>query len=441
MKFLLDSLAHSQLFYLLYTDLGGYYTSVNELFSKRFNFVAPDLIGLHYTSTVHPEDIEKCREAAKTCLQISNSVPIEVRKLDKGGNYFWTAWELTCMRDETNNPIAIQFIGTDISSYKLTQESAQKLDVIVENLADGLLMVDKNLCIMQVNDTYEKMFVQTRENLLGKNIWSVYAPEAYQKVYEALEKAFQSRVPDRFEGYYAPNEKWLDINVVPFEDKLLVFFRDITEKNQQTKALRQAKQHLTAFFDSTRDTIILLSKDLEILAFNKAGQEAIALAFKQDVKVGDSFIPFILPVVKDLFMHEFLSALQGSYIQKEIRLEVFPSFFIWYSLEYYPIRDEKEEVIGVAYCASNIDERKKAEERILEHNRNLEAIAWLQSHSLRRPVASILGLISLLDYTSEQDFILEIARHLKTTGEELDVIIHEIVKKTYLMTNHNGQAK
>jgi signal transduction histidine kinase len=50
---------------------------------------------------------------------------------------------------------------------------------------------------------------------------------------------------------------------------------------------------------------------------------------------------------------------------------------------------------------------------------------FVNAHKLRAPVASILGLISLLEQADQQEQE-EILRHLKTCGLRLDETIHDI---------------
>jgi tetratricopeptide (TPR) repeat protein len=58
-------------------------------------------------------------------------------------------------------------------------------------------------------------------------------------------------------------------------------------------------------------------------------------------------------------------------------------------------------------------------------NQRLAEFTFINAHKLRAPVASILGLINLLQQsdTHERDLILT---HLRTCGEQLDGIIHEV---------------
>lgn len=74
-----------------------------------------------------------------------------------------------------------------------------------------------------------------------------------------------------------------------------------------------------------------------------------------------------------------------------------------------------------------------SEEGLKIRNEKLTEIAWIQSHKLRRPVATILGLIQLLDYRNpvnpENKKILD---HINTAGKELDGIIGEINDMTQI---------
>jgi tetratricopeptide (TPR) repeat protein len=69
-----------------------------------------------------------------------------------------------------------------------------------------------------------------------------------------------------------------------------------------------------------------------------------------------------------------------------------------------------------------IAERTK---QLLMQNKRITEYTFINAHKLRAPVASILGLINLLNQSDlkERDVILT---HLKTCAEQLDMIIHEV---------------
>jgi light-regulated signal transduction histidine kinase (bacteriophytochrome) len=61
----------------------------------------------------------------------------------------------------------------------------------------------------------------------------------------------------------------------------------------------------------------------------------------------------------------------------------------------------------------------------------LQEIASISSHNIRRPVATIMGLVSLFDKNNLNNSLnKDIMEHLETTALELDDVIHIIVEKT-----------
>jgi PAS domain S-box-containing protein len=68
-------------------------------------------------------------------------------------------------------------------------------------------------------------------------------------------------------------------------------------------------------------------------------------------------------------------------------------------------------------------------EELLKVNAILQEIAWINSHELRRPVASLLGLIGLLKDTSEEKERKDCLVMLEASSKELDDIVRDINQK------------
>jgi len=76
--------------------------------------------------------------------------------------------------------------------------------------------------------------------------------------------------------------------------------------------------------------------------------------------------------------------------------------------------------------------QKKLADDILKHQyEKLYEIAFLQSHQVRGPVATILGLISLFDFDNpNESFNTDVIKYLQEATISLDKVIHMIVQKT-----------
>lgn len=68
-------------------------------------------------------------------------------------------------------------------------------------------------------------------------------------------------------------------------------------------------------------------------------------------------------------------------------------------------------------------------ERIIKQNQQLKEIAWIQSHKVRGPLATILGLIDLFDIGHASPENAEIITYLRTAADQLDAVVHDIVEK------------
>tara|TARA_R110000868_G_scaffold44708_2_gene149023 strand:+ start:164 stop:1192 length:1029 start_codon:yes stop_codon:yes gene_type:complete len=81
--------------------------------------------------------------------------------------------------------------------------------------------------------------------------------------------------------------------------------------------------------------------------------------------------------------------------------------------------------------ANDITERLNYIKAIVEQNKNLKEIAWVQSHVVRAPLARLMGLIKVLQndkgiMPNDTDFLFE---ELLKSANELDTIIREISNK------------
>jgi DNA-binding NtrC family response regulator len=76
-------------------------------------------------------------------------------------------------------------------------------------------------------------------------------------------------------------------------------------------------------------------------------------------------------------------------------------------------------------------EKKSVDQKLRTQNKKLYEIAILQSHQVRSPIASLLGLINLIDFKNPKSPLnLEVLSKLGIVSRELDDVIHEIVRKT-----------
>src|SRR4029450_11619961 len=70
----------------------------------------------------------------------------------------------------------------------------------------------------------------------------------------------------------------------------------------------------------------------------------------------------------------------------------------------------------------------EANSELIKHNNELRQFSYTVSHNLRGPVASLLGLINLLDQQRIHDLDKDVFNHLITATKQLDQIIKDLSK-------------
>ncbi|MDX2302213.1 MAG: response regulator [Microscillaceae bacterium] len=186
--------------------------------------------------------------------------------------------------------------------------------------------------------------------------------------------------------------------------------------------IRENEARLKALFDNSLQGILLLDKNLKIMWLNKVAKEIVREFSGNIANLGDSMINFIYPQNKQALTEFHQAALQGNRIEHDWEI----TENRWFNLQYLPLYYENGDVFGVCVSFMEISERKKNELKLQEKNETLKKYAFITSHNLRKPLANILGLISLLDLKKFPDpDDADIICNLKISAQELDDVIHE----------------
>ncbi|MCS7017853.1 MAG: PAS domain-containing protein [Cytophagales bacterium] len=128
----MEFLANSSTFYHIITDLEGRYAYANNYFLEKFGFVEEEIMGTNFSNSVHPDDVERCNQVAYEIITHPEKIiPIDIRKPNKQGGFFWTAWEFSMAKDGSGNPVGIRCIGFDITA---AQKARKDLEAYTERI-------------------------------------------------------------------------------------------------------------------------------------------------------------------------------------------------------------------------------------------------------------------------------------------------------------------
>ncbi|GGC60252.1 hypothetical protein GCM10011387_12340 [Pedobacter quisquiliarum] len=130
-KQILDS---SAVYYLILVDMNSNYAYLNKKYLKAFNQIHGDLIGQHYSKTIHKDDLNICVSVSQQCFAHPDQVfPATLRKHDGHGGFIITQWEYKALFDEHNNPAGIFCIGNDITEFVETRSTLEETQASLSN--------------------------------------------------------------------------------------------------------------------------------------------------------------------------------------------------------------------------------------------------------------------------------------------------------------------
>ncbi|MFT2010630.1 PAS domain-containing protein [Pontibacter sp. 13R65] len=111
-------LENSSFYYVTTINMEGFYTYVNTNYAGAFNHIHGVIIGQPYRVTMHPDDVEVCKEVAAKCFAHPERLfPATLRKHDGHGSYIITQWEYKAMFNEQLEPTGIFCIGYNITEF------------------------------------------------------------------------------------------------------------------------------------------------------------------------------------------------------------------------------------------------------------------------------------------------------------------------------------
>jgi len=219
------------------------------------------------------------------------------------------------------------------------------------------------------------------------------------------------------------------INLLELNWSLQVMAQQNEQQEYNKKAIEDSEIKLKAAFDSSSDVHVLVGKNLEVLAFNKPASFYIRSIYQYEVTIGDRILNYVDPKNKKHFAKYFDIAFKGKTIKHDLLIRPGTRFECWREIKLVPIKNNHDEIIGVALNSADISRRKQQEKQIHIQNEALTRIAIIQSHELRRPVASLLGFMHLMKIEElEFDYFDMMNLTINELDEKIRIIIADSEK-------------
>ncbi len=202
-----------------------------------------------------------------------------------------------------------------------------------------------------------------------------------------------------------------------------------TNNSIQEKLIEETEIKLKAVFDSSKDIHILVGQDMQVLAYNRSAQNYIQQLYGRSISLGSHLLNIIDPAVFNNVADHVKNAYNGMSSSVEWLSQEPGADPCWLEVSFEPVNNNHGRYIGVAINATDITAHKVNAQQISLQNEALQRIATIQSHELRRPVASIMGLMEVMKL--DENYVAN-SYHpmMEATINELDSKIRGIVRES-----------
>jgi PAS domain S-box-containing protein len=285
--------------------------------------------------------------------------------------------------------------------------------------------------VLYINDACFQVYGYTPGEIINdKNILTnIVHPDDRKKVAETLSLLpVVSKISMEYRIYHRDGSlKTLVTRAVMKKDKksgdrvITGITLDVTQLRAVENKLRDNVKEMSAILESIAEGFYAVDADWHLTYINKEFERIL------DMKRGEIIGHDLWDVFPGFEDKEFYNAQQKAMVMGEAVSfeEYYPEFEKWLFINVQPAR------VGLTVYLRDITDEKKKMLKIEAQNEVLKEIAWLQSHKVRGPVASILGLAQLFNYTDPSDPMnQEILEGIKFASTGLDNIIREVVEKT-----------
>jgi formate hydrogenlyase transcriptional activator len=339
-----------------------------------------NLLGWKWTASIHPEDVEEF--VKKSRLAVAKGEPFEhearIRRAD--GEYRWMLHRNVPLRDGHGNIVRWYGSSIDVEDLKQAQEQIRQhekeLSKIIDTIPAFIITAAPDGSIDFYNQSVLDYAGLSREELLGRGWMTVTHPEDLDRLVEGRQAGFAAGVSYGQEGRYrrANGEyRWFVSRNVPVRDdkgnivKWYGTLHDIDDRKRAEEQVRQREAEIQQILDAAPQYIAVLGPDRSRLYLNQAALEFFGLTL-DEWKTCDPRRTWH-PEDWERVSREIQTALStGSPLELEIRARRRDGEYRWCFVRYKPLRDQQGCITRWVVAGMDIDDRKRAEERLHHEN-------------------------------------------------------------------------
>lgn len=368
-------------------NFNGTITSINKNGAKELGYLKNELIDSDISNLFIPQDAARLEKQIQyVLLNPDKQSSHEMKMFRKNKQEFWVR-ETIYTTEESSLTKEIFFVFDNITYQKNAEANAKNLAQSLQNMLDASPL---GVLVYRLDENDDLILISTNQSAVD-----ILNIDVYALISKKIQEVFPSLVKDNLIGKFkdvldsgnpllTQSLNYEDIHfkgeyefsVMKLSDKTIaVFFTDITEKQKALDALKLSELKFKTLFESSNDAIFLMKDDVFIDCNEKTTQ--LFKASKSEIIGKNPYMisPMLQPngqSSKVIAKAKMAEAIKGV-----------SQFFEWrhtsfdgqqFDAEVSLKRIELLQEVYLQAIVRDITERKKSEQLIAEHKREIDTL-------------------------------------------------------------------
>lgn len=316
-------------------------------------------------------------------------------------------------------------------------EDENEITRLLNNISDGFLILDKDWNIKLYNLAFQQIIgLGDLKRVYGTFRDLMQAVEGLD-ISAHIRRATEGRRRESFEVFLPGHKDWLSVVIYPSEDNIIIYFQDVTVRKQFSENVFLDEQNLRVLFDIIDKPVWLVDASCRIQMCNEAFRQWISYFVGRQLVKGDDLLDTALPKsYLDKFKMCYELALNGKTFATVEDLMV-DGEIKFSTISFNPVYDKDNNLTGISCHASDITDQRKNLSHIDAQTQLLMEIANIQSHKVRGPVATLLGLIKVFDKDDPANpDNIEVLHGIESVTVSLDNIVRDVIRNINRLNKH-----
>lgn len=318
-------------------------------------------------------------------------------------------------------------------------ESEERHRILFNNASVGIGIYDEDRQIVDANKTLLKMMGYSRQELMDMRFNGLLTlKQDTDSLFERLSKDgevhdFETKLRKKDGSEFGANLTVTRYNLGG-QRVTQIMILDITERKRAEEALAESEEKYRNMIENSPDLIYAFSIQRGGIYYSGATEAVLGYSIEYLLQHPYLWAQSIHPDDSTIVKNAVESFLEGKSYDIEYRIRTFDGSWIWLRDRSIARRTTGNDELIIEGVASDISERKWAEEKLfaakeLAERANKAKSVFLSSmsHEIRTPLTSVIGFSQLLSTDSEHplsDFQKQLLGKVMDSGDQLLELIN-----------------